>query len=287
MERHLSVLVPVYEQWDLVPELLTCLAAQTLPPDSFEVILSDNGSRNFVPPATLPDNVRIITCERPGSYAARNAAAALATGDWLAFTDADCLPEPGWLAALSRVAESADAQTILVGGVDVRPAGTPGNAYEIYDMLKGIPQERYASRGYGATANLAVSATLFRDAGGFDATRLSGGDAEFCRRAVARGASVRFVSDARVGHPARADWDAIATKSRRVLGGQIAAGSPGRRAAFLLRTLGSPIIPTWRFLRAPYPLGDRLTAVGVQLRLWGVELREAVRLLAGGKAERR
>jgi glycosyltransferase involved in cell wall biosynthesis len=284
MEPRFSVLVPVYEQWDLVPALLACLAAQTLPQDQFEVILSDNGSHNFTPPDFLPANARIVTCAQPGSYAARNAAAAEARGQWFAFTDADCLPEPGWLATL---AVDADARDILVGAVDVRPAGTLPNAYEIYDMLKGIPQDRYASRGYGATANLAVSAELFRELGGFDATRLSGGDAEFCRRAVARGAHVRFVANARVGHPARDNWHAIAIKSRRVLGGQITAGSIGRRTAFLLRALGSPIIPSWRFIRAPYPLRYRLTATGVQLRLWGVELGEAVRLIAGGRAERR
>ena len=132
-----------------------------------------------------------------------------------------------------------------------------------------------------------MAAELFRELGGFDGTRKSGGDAEFCRRAVARGARVQFAGAARVGHPARDSWDAIAVKSRRVLGGQIAAGSAGRRTAFLLRALGSPIIPSWRFIRAPYPLRDRLTAIGVQLRLWGVELGEAVRLLTGGEAERR
>jgi glycosyltransferase involved in cell wall biosynthesis len=284
MAMRLSVLVPVYEQWDLVPALLACLAAQTLPQDRFEVILSDNGSPHLAPPAALPANVRIVTCADPGSYAARNAAAAAATGDWFAFTDADCLPEPGWLAAL---VVAATDRTILVGAVDIRPAGNPPNAYEIYDMLKGIPQQRYASRGYGATANLAVAADLFRELGGFDPARLSGGDAEFCRRAGAAGARVQYVANARVTHPARATWEDVSTKARRVLGGQLAAGSLARRAAFLLRALGSPILPSWRFLRAPFPLPHRLMAIGVQLRLWGVELGEALRLMTGGKAERR
>jgi glycosyltransferase involved in cell wall biosynthesis len=285
MEPRFSVLVPVYEQWDLVPALLACLTAQTLPQDQFEVILSDNGSTHFAPPQAMPPNVRIVTCAQPGSYAARNAAAAEARGQWFAFTDADCLPHPDWLAALA--AEETDGRTLLVGAVDIKPAGNPPNAYEVYDALVGIPQERYASRGYGATANLAVPADLFHRAGGFDATRLSGGDAEFCRRTVAQGARIRFVGAARVDHPARDSWDAIATKSRRLLGGQIAAGPLRRRAGFVLRTLGSPIIPSYRFLRSPQPLRDRLTAIGVQLRLWGVELVELVRLLAGGKPERR
>lgn len=287
MALRFSVLVPIYEQWDLVPLLLARLRAQTLAQERFEVVLVDNGSRDFAPPDGLAGNVRVVTCAMPGSYAARNAAAAEARADWFAFTDADCLPEPGWLNALAAAAAGTSADTILVGRVEVRSQGEPPNAYEVYDMIRGIPQERYVSRGYGATANLAVSADLFRRVGGFDGTRLSGGDAEFCRRAVARGAKVRFVPEARADHPARDTWEALAVKSRRVLGGQVAAGSARRRAVFLLRTIGAPLIPAWRFIRAPYPMRQRLTAIGVQLRLWRVELAEAIRLLAGGDAERR
>jgi GT2 family glycosyltransferase len=288
MERRISVLVPVYQQWDLVPKLLACLAAQTLPQDEFEVILADNGSPTFAPPAALPANVRIVNCPQPGSYAARNAAATEAKGAWFAFTDADCLPEPGWLAAIDATAKTADGKTILVGAVELRARTDKPNAYEIYDIIAGIPQHRYASRGYGATANLAVAAALFRETGGFDGTRLSGGDAEFCRRATAAtGAKVQFVPVARVGHPARDTWEALATKSRRVLGGQITMGPFNRRAAFLIRALAPPVIHWTRFARADRPLGDRTTAILIQTRLWGSEIMEAGRLLIGRQPERR
>ena len=287
MEPRFSVLVPVYEQWDLVPTLLARLAAQSLAQDQFEVILADNGSSHFAPPQNLPGNARVVVCTQPGSYAARNAAVAEARGAWFAFTDADCLPEPGWLAAMDKAAEASGGNTILVGAVDVRPLNGPPNAYEIYDTIIGIPQERYASRGYGATANLTTSAQLFHRVGGFDAQRLSGGDADYCRRAGAQGARVEFVRDARVGHPARDTFEALATKSRRILGGQIVSGPLRRRAAFLLRALSPPAIAWWRLSKAKHPLGHRITAMLVQTRLWGVEVAEAARLLAGRKAERR
>ena len=287
MAPRLSVLVPVYEQWDLVPALLACLAAQTLPQDRFEVILADNGSPHFTPPATLPANVRIVSCAQPGSYATRNVAAAAAGGEWFVFTDADCLPEAGWLEALTVAMEPAAPRTILVGAVDVRPLSDPPNAYEIYDMVKGIPQQRYASRGYGATANLAATADLFRELGGFDAARLSGGDAQFCRRAGAAGARVQFVAGAGVVHPARSTWEEISTKARRLLGGQIAAGSASSRAAFLLRALAPPMTAWWRFAQARHPLRYRAIAMGLQTRLWGTDIAEASRLLTGHRPERR
>jgi glycosyltransferase involved in cell wall biosynthesis len=286
MEPRFSVLVPVYEQWDLVPALLACLRAQTLPQDQFEVILSDNGSTHFAPPQALPPNVRIVTCAQPGSYAARNAAAAEARGQWFAFTDADCLPHPDWLAALA--AEETDGRTLLVGAVDIKPAGNPPNAYEVYDALVGIPQERYVSRGYGATANLAVPADLFHRAGGFDAMRLSGGDAEFCSRARKHGATVRFVATACVDHPARDTWELLATKTRRMVGGQVRVGSTARRVYRVLRVLVPPFLRCMRIARtATFTPRQRLAAIDVQLRLWFVGIAETMALLAGRPPERR
>ncbi|WP_353057092.1 glycosyltransferase family A protein [Microbulbifer sp. VAAF005] len=41
-------------------------------------------------------------CKKPGSYAARNKGVELAEGDWLIFTDADCLPDSKWIAGIDR-----------------------------------------------------------------------------------------------------------------------------------------------------------------------------------------
>lgn len=81
-----SVIVPVYEQWHLVPVLLEALARQTLPASQWECILVDNGSRNLPGDAGLPDNVRLEQCSTPGSYAARNHGLERAVGGLLAGT---------------------------------------------------------------------------------------------------------------------------------------------------------------------------------------------------------
>ncbi len=281
-----SVIVPVYEMWHLIPGLLAALGQQSIGSDQFEVLLADNGSSHFDPPAELPQNVRIIHCTQPGSYAARNAAAAEASGEWLAFTDSDCLPKPDWLAALWQEASRHAQPAVLVGAVDMFSSPRP-NSYEIYDLVRGIPQQRYARHGYGATANLAVPRTVFQSMSGFDARRFSGGDAEFCRRAAAAGAMIVYVDAARVRHPARNSWPELAIKSRRILGGQLRVGSPRARAYRLARLIVPPIVAWWRFLHAPYPLRYRLVAAAIQTRLWGVELLEAVRLMTGRTAERR
>jgi GT2 family glycosyltransferase len=279
-----SVVVPVHRHWPLVPELLAALAAQAL--RDFELVLVNNDAPAPPPPLDLPDNARIVPCAGPGSYAARNAGAAAARGAWLAFTDADCRPEPGWLAALAAAAETTDGGGLLAGPVTMQ-LPEAANAFAAYDLVRGIPQARYVARGYATTANLALPAALFRALGGFDPDRRSGGDATFCRRAGAAGHPLTLVPGAVVRHPCRDSWEALRIKARRIKGGQIRAGPLPRRAAWALRTLAPPLRDAAHYLASPHPARQRLAAVAVRFRLWGVELAETARLLAGGQPERR
>jgi GT2 family glycosyltransferase len=284
-----SVIVPIYEHWGLVPNLLDCLQLQTFPTHCFEIILVDNGSSSIVVPANLPVNTRVLHCSPPGSYAARNFGAEHAAGEWLAFIDADCLPTPEWLEGLDEAVRTlAAADALLAGAIDVIQTSEKPSSYEIYDMVRGIPQERYVTRGYGATANLAVSAELFRQVGGFDGSRFSGGDAEFCRRAGSMGWPIIYVPRARVNHPARISWQEIAIKARRVKGGQLTVGAPARRRLWAFATVMPPLRNAWHLLtNSRHRLTYRLIAVHVLHLIWIVELHELLRLLRGHQAERR
>lgn len=285
---HYSVIVPVYEHWHLIPHLLCCLAVQTLEQKKFEVLLVDNGSQHFAPPRILPPNVRVFRCETPGSYAARNHAMAQAKGEWLIFTDADCLPQKGWLEALTQKMDSEKwHQAIFAGAIHMRVSSAKPNIYEMYDLVKGIPQAWYVSRGYAVTANLAVPTELARRLGGFDASRFSGGDAEFARRAVAAGSTLHYVEDAIVEHPVRSDWQALTTKARRIKGAQLTTGTKMQRATWLFRTYTPPLVAFYRFLTTQQPLRYRLAAVLMQMGLWGVEMREALYLAFDRQVERR
>ncbi len=303
-----SVIVPVYRHWALLPDLLAALRAQTIGDAAFEILIVDNDPAAGDPadgdpargdpaggdPAgdragiVLPGNAALLAEPRPGAYAARNAAAARARAPSLVFTDADCRPLPGWLAAFAEAedrmdgAEGEGGAALLAGPIRMT-WGAPPTSCELFEALRGIPQARYARNGYAATANLAVPAALFRRLGGFDASRFSGGDADFCRRA---GLPVRLVPEAVVAHPCRAGWADLTRKIRRVKGGQIAAGSRRRRLAWTLRTLTPPLRALARFARAEAPLTYRARAIGVLFALWGVELAETARLLAGGRPER-
>lgn len=284
MTPKVSVIVPVYETWHLIPSLVECLQRQTIRPDQFEVILVDNGSSSLNL-NSVPSDYRLLRCEKPGSYSARNKGAAESRGAILAFTDSDCLPEPDWLRNL--IMEISDSE-LRAGAVEIVTSGPKPSLIEQYDQIKGIPQALYVSRGYAATANLAIPAELFRSLGGFDESRYSGGDAEFCRRAFRFGARLTYVADAVVNHPARTSWSEVVTKARRVKGGQIKNGSLLQRLLWLFRTLLPPVVEWTRIISfKKATVYNRTRALVVETTLWVLRLGETIRLLLGGSPERK
>ncbi len=284
----ISVIIPVYEQWDQVPLLCAALGRQSLPRDNFEVIIIDNGSA-LVPDLTVTNtSISFLECKKPGSYAARNAGLELANGELVVFTDADCLPEDDWLERLQGAYQKSDKNTLLAGSVVIRSDNHNPNTAELYNMVAGLPQERYVRQGYAVTANLAIPRKVFDEIGLFDDRRFSGGDADFCTRALKSGFSLEYIPNAIVYHPARASWAEFSTKIRRIKGGQIRAGKLSRRLKYFFITLVPPVWRLWRTLKnQELDTEQRLKVCGFQMMLWGVEVFETAALLLGKKPERR
>ncbi|HRQ57808.1 MAG TPA: glycosyltransferase [Azoarcus taiwanensis] len=288
--KAISVIVPIYNDWHLVPTLLDRLGAQHCPQQDFEVLLTDNGSDSIPPLPDLPANARILHCEHPGSYAARNHAIAHARGRILAFTDADCRPSPHWLSSARRLIEDDPrGELIIAGAVRIVPADTGHpNTFELFDMALGIPQQRYARLGFGVTANLFVTRDVVLRVGGFDAARFSGGDAELCHRATANGVRLVYHGPALVDHPARSNWAEIASKARRIKGGQICTGSRRTRAGWALRSFVPPLVSWFKVLSArQLTLAQRLAVCTLHGRLWVLGIHEMCLLLAGIKKPER
>src|SRR5690606_3971666 len=84
-----------------------------------EIIVVDNGSKHFPEDiCSRFSGVRLLLQLVPGPGPARNLGVAAAKGEILAFIDADCVPDPGWLAAIAR--RFAEAPGVPILGGDVR-----------------------------------------------------------------------------------------------------------------------------------------------------------------------
>ncbi len=94
-----SVIIPTYHDWERLGYVCTnaLFKKQTYPKDHFEAIIINNAPEDSSPEFNLPDNFKIISESKPGSYAARNKGVSVARGEIIAFTDSDCIPCPDWI----------------------------------------------------------------------------------------------------------------------------------------------------------------------------------------------
>ncbi len=109
MTVEISVVIPTFNRFDVLPEVLAALDAQEAAPP-FEIIVVDDGSsdgtaewlsRHLADRAKSPEArpLTVIRQENRGPAAARNAGVAAARGVRVAFLGDDTVPALGWIAA--------------------------------------------------------------------------------------------------------------------------------------------------------------------------------------------
>ncbi|PRY12940.1 glycosyltransferase [Kineococcus rhizosphaerae] len=259
-----DVVVPVKDD----PRLVGCVQAlltQDHPADRFRVIVADNGSAApRLDLADLDPRVSVVVETRPGSYAARNTAVRQARGDVLAFTDSDTLPDPSWLSSAVRALGSG--ADIVAGRVRVYPRD-PARPHpvEAFEVVNAFRQDRTVPRGFAVTANVVVRREVFDAVGPFADALPSGGDAEWCGRAIAAGYRLTYVEDAVVAHPARESYAEAWRKLCRVqLGRQLRVrGGEDPPGALTLKAFAPPLGSLARAVRARELYGARARAAYV------------------------
>jgi glycosyltransferase involved in cell wall biosynthesis len=233
MALTVSVVTPARDASEQLPGLLAALAAQRRPAD--EVIVVDDGSRDATSRIAGDAAVTslVLAGAGGGPGAARNLGASRATGDVLAFTDADCRPHPDWLArALPLLEAGAD----VVQGAVSPPEGVPVGPWDRTIRVA-------APHGLFETANLLIRRGLFEAIGGFEpwlAPRHGkelGEDVWLGWRAVRAGADVRFAAEAVVEHLVleRGPAAFLAERARVRFFPELARRIPELRDGFLYR----------------------------------------------------
>jgi cellulose synthase/poly-beta-1,6-N-acetylglucosamine synthase-like glycosyltransferase len=199
-----SIIIPCYNAENSIGECLESVINLFYPKDKLEIIVVDNNStdrsrdiiRSF--PVIMLEEKEIQT-----SYAARNKGISAAKGEWLAFTDADCVADRNWLYYLMLNHHNNEEVGCIAG--QILPY-KPRTLTELYSARKGIlDQKRLLTELKGvATANVAYRKSVFEKIGPFNANTISGGDIEMSWRMQDKlGLKIAFVEDAVIFHKHR------------------------------------------------------------------------------------
>jgi GT2 family glycosyltransferase len=199
-----SVVVCAYNAADTLEDNLSSLDRLTYP--DYEIILVNDGSRDATAEiARRHPRVRLIDTPNQGLSAARNVGLAEATGEIVAYTDADTRVDRDWLTFLVQPFLTSDV--VGSGGPNVVPADDPPIAQCIARAPGGpthvLLDDRIAEHVPGC--NMAFKRDALLAIGGFNPIYLrAGDDVDVCWRLQQRGWKIGFASSALVWHHHRA-----------------------------------------------------------------------------------
>lgn len=242
----LSVIIPAYNKRAALPDTLLALEHQDLE-NAFEVIVVDDGSTDGtldwlqqqagIEVNSRPYPLKVLSQTNGGAASARNAGAAIASGELLLFLDADIVASPQLLSEHSA-GQARYHQALVIGRVLPWPTVKRGYASRIFEQSFDLGEEaRELSPCFGLSQNMSISVRDFREYGalsnsqtpvvddafssqpatrsGFDPMFPRGQDIEFAYRLHGRGMHLHYCPQALAFHNHVMPINDLCTKIRR------------------------------------------------------------------------
>ncbi len=194
----ISVVVPAWNDFGNLEECLRALSEQTVR-DRMEVVVSLDGG-DPVPHRLEPLTDKIVSGDHAGPAAARNRGFRSSEGDYVLFTDSDCVPAPDWAEEMTAVLESgADA---------VKGVYTEGGRKFIQRLARYSLLERNMDVDMVDTYSAGYRREVMEASGGFDESFPfpDHEDVDLSYRMASMGFVMRFAPGAGVSHRHRDSW---------------------------------------------------------------------------------
>jgi glycosyltransferase involved in cell wall biosynthesis len=207
MSAFISVIICTYNRAALLHRALRSLSGQTLDKKYFEIIVVDDGSHDDTigvcerMRGELPNLIYISCGTNMGAPKARNRGIEEASGEYLLFTDDDCIPAGDWV---ERMGEALEKEQVVAGAVASRSENYLILCHNIAQFHPFMPGKKAGLVEFIAGANMAFHRSVLKDLGGFVSKTGHADDMDIILRARLKGYRIFFVPDALVTHvPAR------------------------------------------------------------------------------------
>jgi glycosyltransferase involved in cell wall biosynthesis len=194
----IDVVVCTFNRAAMLEGIVSSLMAQTYPPERYLVTVVDDGSEDetwtkLTQMTARYSRLRHLHIAHAGLSAARNCGWRSTRGDIVAFTDDDCLADPGWLAAVAGTfADHPEALGAVGKTVTVTEQVTPMT----HQVVVSRPNTIYHG------CNMAYRREVLSAVGGFDEGAHYAEDSQFAAAVLTRGPIV-FSPEIVIIHPPR------------------------------------------------------------------------------------
>ncbi len=180
-----SIIIPVYNTSAYLERCISAVKSMDFPANEYEILAVDNNSTDgSLELLSKFEGIRVLRENKQGSYAARNHAVRESKGEFLAFTDSDCMPLPNWLKSIESALQDPSRQIVMGPRIadSIRRSVQLLAAYESKKdelVFESTSPDLY----YGFTNNMGVRKSAYDRCGPFE-ERPRGADTIFVRRVV-------------------------------------------------------------------------------------------------------
>ncbi|RJQ45941.1 MAG: glycosyltransferase [Nitrospiraceae bacterium] len=203
MNKPVSIIICTYNRAHLLERLLLSLSHQTLSSERFEVVVVDDGSKDTTRAVCdeLRGRLRNITYVSVGKNIgladAANMGIRSAEGDYLLFTDDDCIPRRDWA---ERMCAALDREPVVAGAIESPDREFVKLCHNISEFHPFLSGQKARFVRFIAGANMGFRRPVLEELKGFQAGRNCSPDMELILRARQQGYSIYFTPDAAVLH---------------------------------------------------------------------------------------
>jgi glycosyltransferase involved in cell wall biosynthesis len=212
-EPAVSVVIPAYQAEAFLGEVIESALAQTHAPR--EVIVVDDGSSDGTAGvAARYEEVRLLRLPHRGQAAARNSGFAAASGELIAFNDADDIMLPERIAVQVEHLQSNPQVALIIGGQELMIEEEAGAPFWHPDADSLMRRAGRPERGNVHTMTPLFRREVFERVGGFDETMVAGEDVDWLLRVKEAGMEVSIIKQPLVirrvhdgGLTQKPDWE--------------------------------------------------------------------------------
>ncbi len=200
-EPFISIVVPAYNAEATLPGLIEAVLGQGHP-GGMELVIVDDGSTDRTAEIVKHyPGVRYIRQDNAGPASARNLGAREAKGDFIFFTDSDCRPQRGWIAAMMDGFIKENVAVVAGSYGIANPSSALARVIHADIMFRHRVLMPLYPGAFGSY-NFAVRRGMFEAVGGFNDRyrRASGEDNDLSYKIIANGGRILFLKDACVDH---------------------------------------------------------------------------------------
>lgn len=213
MNKEVSIIIPTKNEGDVLKNCLNSIQNLEYPKDKMEVIIVDAHSRDNTVEIAKKFGCKVVY-ENVGTRAgACNIGVKNAKGEYIAFTDADCVLQKDWMKNLIK--QFNDEKIASVGGPNITPEDDTEFAKCVGAVLSflskpgaryGLAADRVTWTFHNSGCNAAYRKDVIEEAGGFNNKLVTCEDEELDYRIGDKGYKLLFTPDAVVYHYRRPTW---------------------------------------------------------------------------------